>query len=149
MSRTFKRTSIGASLLAVVLFVIVLALQTRSTEEVVSAKEAEAVAQVNEELAPALTAVAAKNIRAGSDAQQITFRGRHFVPRMTARLFTPDGFLVAYGPSSVRDVTPTSFTLSAQLTTPGTYTVVSRNPSGRLSNEMTFTVSPPRTSAAQ
>src|SRR5262249_27023508 len=122
-----------------------------SSEEVVSAEEAsvETAVSAKPDATPSLTTVVTKGVKASQARQLVTFQGKHFAPHMTARVFTPDGFLIAYGPSSIQKVTATTFTLATDLPAAGTYTVVTRNPSGRLSNEMTFVVGAAKATSAQ
>jgi len=79
-----------------------------------------------------------EELAARPEPQDLTVQGRLFEPNLWVIVTDPLGVEVV--DVVVRDIKPTSFVLRIKLETKGTYEMVLTNPSGGLSNRVTFNV---------
>jgi hypothetical protein len=90
-------------------------------------------------IAPLLKAVAVKKVVASDQPQVVSITGQGFEQGMTATL-TSLNEIVAFGPTSIGLMTPTSMALTMTLPAPGTYDLTVRTRGGRVSNKLAITV---------
>ena len=87
---------------------------------------------------PVIDRVLPEEIMKHQEAQELTVQGQRFAPGLRVIVTDPLGTEVL--DPVVREVTPTSFTLSVKLETAGPYNLVVTNPSGAASNVATILV---------
>lgn len=89
--------------------------------------------------APVLRAVGVKKIVASDTAMALPIQGQGFGPGVTATMSSLDE-IIAFGPTSISNVTPTGFTLTATFARPGVYQLTIQTPDGRRSNTLPISV---------
>lgn len=88
---------------------------------------------------PVLRAVGVKKIVASDSPVVLPIQGQGFVPGVTATMSSLND-IVAFGPASISNVTPTGFSLNATFARPGTYELTIQTPDGRRSNTLLISV---------
>ena len=89
---------------------------------------------------PVVIVAGAKDVQLNDEPQLIRVTGSGFGKGLTATLIAPLGLATTYATSSLQNLTTTSFTLSAVLDEPGTYTLTVRGESGIRSNGVPISV---------
>ena len=89
--------------------------------------------------APVLRAVGVKKVVASDNPVALAVQGQGLVPGVTATMSSLNE-IVAFGPTSIADVTPTGFTLTATFARPGVYQLTIQTPDGRRSNTLPISV---------
>ena len=88
--------------------------------------------------APAIDRVQPEEITKNQEPQEVTIVGRNFGPGLRAILTDPQGADVVN--PTLRDVTPTSFKMTAKMEMAGRYNLVVSNATGAVSNVATIIV---------